>query len=57
MAMIRWYDYIVALLAADVIVGFVFNGGMFGGLVAYGIYWAWEEIYCNWRRVQEHTRK
>ena len=57
MAMIRWYDYIVALLAADVIVGFVFNSGMFGGFVAYSIYWAWEDVYCNWRRAQEHTRK
>ena len=55
--MIRWYDYPVALLAADVMTGFIFYGGLFGGLAAYGVYWLWEEIYCDWRRAQERSRK
>lgn len=59
--MIRWYDYIIALMAADLIQGLLFASvntvvwwqpilyGLFAGMV-----WrAWENGYCAFRLRQE----
>jgi len=51
--MIRWYDYVAAVTAADLMIGFVFNGSIFGGMVAYMIYELWDTYYCQWRRKKE----
>ena len=62
--MIRWYDYVVALLAAD----FVFANAMVAFtaptwwvqiLGAVGVYFVWElwdSTYCPWRKHLEEKR-
>ena len=63
--MIRWYDYAVALLAADFILGFVLWGfmattwwePMLAGLSAGLIWQVWKNDYCAFRLRQERTRK
>ena len=55
--MIRWYDYIVALLAADVMMTFMFAGfnsttwwePLFFGLIAGFVFRIWEKDYCRFR--------
>ena len=60
--MIRWYDYIVALLAADVMMAFMFAGfnsttwwePLFFGLIAGFVFRIWEKEYCRFRLKQEN---
>ena len=59
--MIRWYDYIVAILAADVMMTFMFAGfnsttwwePLFFGFVAGFVFRIWEKDYCRFRLKQE----
>ena len=62
--MIRWYDYILAVLAADFMTGFLFAGfqatewwqPILYGLLA-GIIWqAWNKDYCDFRLRQENVK-
>jgi hypothetical protein len=63
--MLRWYDCILAVLAADFIVGFMLSGfaattwwePMLYGLLAGMVWQAWNTDYCNFRKKQEKTRK
>lgn len=58
---IRWYDYVLALLAADFILGFMLWGftattwwePMLAGLLAGMIWQAWSKDYCKFRLLQE----
>lgn len=51
--MIRWYDYPLAFLAADLMTGFIFSGSL-GGFAAYFVYSAWVDFYCTYRlRIEE----
>lgn len=60
--MIRWYDYIVAILAADLILAFMLMGfnsvtwwePLFYGFVAGFIFRAWDKEYCRFRLRQEN---
>ena len=54
--MIRWYDYIAAFLAADIMTGLIFSGSIFGGFAAYFVYGAWSDFYCPWRLRQENRK-
>ena len=54
--MIRWYDYVLAILAADIMTGFIFSGSIFGGFAAYFVYGAWLDFYCQWRLKQEYGK-
>ena len=51
--MIRWYDYLLAFLAADLMTGFIFSGNIFGGFAAYFVYSAWVDFYCEFRANME----
>lgn len=59
--MIRWYDYIVAVLVADVIfhgmlfgfTGTTFWHGIVGGAIAGLTYRVWEDLYCQYRVKME----
>ena len=51
--MIRWYDYPIAFLAADLMITAVFNVPYIGFVVAYGLYEFWMNVYCKWRLEQE----
>ena len=58
--MIRWYDYVLAFIAADFIVAgatvFLTAEGalvsFFGGLSMLVIYDGWN-TYCEWRKARE----
>jgi uncharacterized membrane protein YqaE (UPF0057 family) len=62
--MIRWYDWAIAILAADLILAFGLASitgtnfwmnilyGLLGGLV----YSLWTVDYCNFRKRQEHGK-
>lgn len=62
--MIRWYDYVVAVLAADFITGFLFAGfvatiwwqPLFYGVLAGVVWQAWNNDYCAFRLKQESER-
>ena len=47
--MIRWYDYLLAFLAADIMTESIFSGSILGGFAAYFVYSAWVDFYCQWR--------
>ena len=51
--MIRWYDYLLAFLAADLMTGFIFSGSILGGFAAYFVYSAWSDFYCTYRLSME----
>ena len=51
--MIRWYDWSVAFITADIMSAFIFNGSFFGGLVAYMVYELWDRYYVPWRLKKE----
>jgi hypothetical protein len=59
--MIRWYDYIVAILAADFILGmimWILNSTlwwepMIAGLIVGFVWQAWSKDYCQFRLRQE----
>jgi hypothetical protein len=61
---IRWYDYALAVLAADFIVGFMLWGinattwwePMLAGLLAGMIWQAWSKDYCQFRALQEFNK-
>lgn len=62
--MIRWYDWILAIVAADFMVVFFIRGAsattwweplLYGLLV--GMIWnAWKTNYCSFRWQQEHGK-
>jgi hypothetical protein len=62
--MIRWYDYALAVLAADFMVGFLLWGftattwwePMVAGLLAGFIWQAWSKDYCAFRLRQEYGK-
>jgi hypothetical protein len=51
--MIRWYDYIAAFLAADVMATAFFSLPIIGAFVAWGVYELWMNVYCEWRKNME----
>jgi hypothetical protein len=62
--MIRWYDYTLAVVAADWILGMMLWGfnatewwePMVAGLLAGMVIKVWEEQYCYFRLKQERNR-
>ena len=56
--MIRWYDYIAAVITADIILQGLFIGafgttfwhGLLGGALAGLTYRAWRDFYCVYRK-------
>lgn len=52
--MIRWYDYPIAFLAADVMATAFFSIPIIGAFVAWGVYELWMQVYCPWRSDQEY---
>lgn len=61
--MIRWYDYVFAVLAADIIQTLIFAGGgattwwepfLYGGIAGYIIRF-WIDFYCQFRLKQERS--
>ena len=62
--MIRWYDYALALLAADFMTGFLLKGfsstvwwePMLYGLLVGMIWDGWKTYYCNFRLRQERGK-
>ena len=54
--MIRWYDYLAALLVADVILGVLFLPYI-GFVAAYALYEVWIEIYCKKIRLNQENDK
>ena len=51
--MIRWYDYPIAFLVADVMAT-ALKAPIIGAFVAWGIYELWMRVYCEWRLQQEY---
>ena len=62
LSMIRWYDYVLAVLAADFIIRFMLWGfaattwwePMAYGLAAGMVWQAWSKDYCAFRLRQEN---
>ena len=62
--MIRWYDWVVAILTADLIVAFCIvsiTGDNFWVNILYGLlagltYSLWTVDYCSVRKRQEHGK-
>jgi hypothetical protein len=60
--MIRWYDYLIAVLAADLMTTFMFAGfnstlwwqPLLYGFLAGFIFQIWEKGYCRFRLRQEN---
>jgi hypothetical protein len=52
--MIRWYDYGFAFLFADAMQALFFGVPIVGVGVAYVLYYAWINYYCDWRRGVEN---
>ena len=63
--MIRWYDWVVALIAADFMTGFLFKGfsaltwwePIVYGILLGGIWNLWKDHYCKYRLIQEYKNK
>lgn len=51
--MIRWYDYIAAFLAADLMLTIAFTVPYIGFVAAYAVYEFGWEFYCEFRKAQE----
>ena len=51
--MIRWYDYLIAFLVADVMAT-ALKAPIIGAFIAWGIYELWMNVYCPWRLEQEY---
>ena len=51
--MIRWYDYPIAFLVADVMAT-ALKAPIIGAFIAWGIYELWMNVYCPWRLEQEY---
>ena len=62
--MIRWYDYVAALVAADAILtaatlalfGPTYWAQFLGALMVSLFYDLWKNAYCQWRRTYESKR-
>lgn len=62
--MIRWYDWVIAVLVADIINIYLIKGfsspfiweSIVCGAIAGLIFRAWESIYCQFRLFQETNR-
>ena len=54
--MIRWYDYPVALIVAQVMITMFFTNIIVGAIIAYIIYDEFWKSYCNLRLKQEHGK-
>jgi hypothetical protein len=52
--MVRWYDYLLAFLVADVMQAFFFGVPILGGFVAYALYMVWVYVYCDYRKGMEY---
>jgi hypothetical protein len=52
--LLRWYDYIVAIGFADVMVTAFFSIPIIGAFVTWGVYEMWNHIYIPWRYNQEY---
>jgi hypothetical protein len=63
--MIRWYDYVIAVIAADMIsaslifgfTGTTFWHGVIGGAIAGLTYRMWEDLYCDLRKKFEEKSR
>lgn len=55
--MIRWYDYPVALLAADIMLTMAFSIPWVGFIVAYTMYEYGWSAYCEYRLGKENNLK
>ena len=51
--MIRWYDYLAAFFAADIMFTSFFTIPVFGAIIAYVVYEIWMSWYCQLRLEQE----
>lgn len=62
--MIRWYDYVLAVLAADMMITFVLAGAiattwwqpLLYGICAGLVWQLWKTDYCAFRLKQESKR-
>lgn len=62
--MIRWYDWVIAVLLADLVQSFLFAGfsattlweALVYGAIAGLIFRAWEDSYCQFRLRVENER-
>ena len=52
--MIKWYDYIIAIAFADLLLTIAVVVPFIGFIVAYAVYEYGWDFYCNWRYEQEH---
>ena len=53
---LKWYDYLAALLVADVILAVLFLPYI-GFIAAYALYEVWIEIYCKKIRLTQENNK
>jgi len=53
---LKWYDYLAALLVADVMLGVLFLPYI-GFVAAYALYEVWIEIYCKKIRLNQENTK
>lgn len=62
--MIRWWDYVVGFLYADLMAGFLLMGFtattwymplVAGGIVAF-LWRSWCDFYCEWRLYHEEKQ-
>ncbi len=62
--MIRWYDWAIAILAADLMLAFSIASitgdnfwiNILNGLLAGLVYSLWTVDYCDFRKRQEHGK-
>lgn len=54
--MVRWYDYIAAITFANLLLTVAFVVPYIGFVVAYAVYEAGWDSYCNFRLKQEYER-
>ena len=52
--LLRWYDYVIAIGFADVLLTIAFTVPFVGFIVAYAVYEYGWDFYCNWRYEQEY---